>query len=216
MTEQDISDFETYKKWWAEKGAKFVFPKPKDPNAPEKEAEVVQDPSKLNEFTDEAYGYSMKRPMLDNWSFQKADYDGPRVALFYNIPSQEEGAKPYFVARAYVNILLAKKYPSLKDPKAFVEWAKKEVFAPQLDTHDKPLDVTEKTFGGATWTVIAGKGDGIGTKQGWGTMERRYYLTPIGSNILYVDAFIRLGAEKEEIETLWKAVESMTVTPPKK
>jgi hypothetical protein len=43
-------------------------------------------------------------------------------------------------------------------------------------------------------------------------MERRFYITKLGSRILYVDAFVTLAADSEDKVALWACIESIAIT----
>lgn len=216
LTGQDVEDLETFKKWWEEKRAKFEFTKKGAGGGGAGGAgggDGASDTSNLDfasmkEFNDEAYGYLAKKPDDAGWLFEKADYKGPRIAMTYASPDDPA----YRLARVYFSIHDPKQYPP-KDIKGFVEWAKTEIYAKQMDTHDRPIEVRDIALaGGVMATVTVGKGDGKDVKSSWGTMERRIYFVQIGSKILWIDAFVRSGAEDEVKAALWKTVEATVVS----
>jgi hypothetical protein len=204
------SDIQTWKKWWAEHEKGFVFPEAGDPDAPAPAAVGPTIPPGA-EFKDDAFGYSMKRPEADGWTWVKADFDGPRVGLNYSAPEDPK----YLIARAYVSIYNTAKVPP-KDVKGMTDWVLTKPIKEQMDTHDKAPTVTEQKFGGAEWTVVDARGDGIGVKSGWGTIERRFYLVKFDTYMLWVDAFVRTGAEEDVKAALWKSIETITLPAPKK
>jgi hypothetical protein len=210
-TGKEQPDVSAWRKWWEENAKTFVFPEPADPSAPEKPIVGPTIPEGA-EFKDEAYGYTVKRPSAEGWSFIKPDYNGPRMAISYHAPGDEK----YVLARAYIEVYNTVKNPP-KDVKALVEWVKEKPIKEQLDTHDKEADVKEiKGGGGIEWTCVISKGDGIGIKTGWGTIERRFYLVKFDIYMMWVDAFVRSGAEDDIKAALWKSIEDMTLPPPPK
>lgn len=206
-------DAAAWKKWWDENGKAFKFPeaaKPgeKDPASdPAKPAAAGADPSGLNEFKDETYGWSVKRPEAEWWKFMKPDYNGPRVALRCGGGDSAETARAYFGVHD----------PSTSEPKdvaSFATW----VIEHQLK-QEMPLDgIIQKpatktvTAGKVEWTVVTARGLAGGIKSSWGSMERRFYITKLGTKILYVDAFVTLSADAEDKTALWSCIEAITIT----
>ena len=117
----------------------------------------------------------------------------------------------YLIARAYFQAYNPSKAPP-KDIKKLTEWVVATPLKEQLDNHDKPPEVKEMQLGGLTWTVVSAKGDGIGVKNGWGTVERRFYMVMIDKNILWIDAFVRLGEDDEIKQALWHCIETIAIT----
>jgi hypothetical protein len=210
ITGKDTVDIATTRKWWTENGKTFVFPDPTDPNAPEKPVVGATVPEGAD-YKDEAYGFSVKRPETEGWSFMKPDYDGPRIALTYSAP----GDPKYVLARAYIEVYNTVKNPP-KDVKGLVEWVLAKPVKEQIDTHDKAPDVKEIKGATVAWTCVDAKGDGIGIKHGWGTIQRRFYLVKFDIYMMWVDAFVRTGAEDDVKDALWKSIENITLPAPKK
>lgn len=210
LTGKDLGDLEPWKKWWDENGKTFKFPLPRKDGAAPVVADPVADPSALTEFKDEGYGYAMKKPQGEDWKFFKPDYQGPRIGLM----CLQTGSDSFNLARGYVSVHDPAKYEP-RDIKSFAKWAIDVVFKEQfMADEDRPAVISEITVGDTPWTVVTGKGLAAGVKANWGTIERRFYFTPLGSNILYVDAFVRLGSDDELKDALWKSIETMTL--PKK
>ena len=214
LTGKELPDATEWKQWWGENGKTFKFPEPPKqdasgrPAAAPKPAAAAADPSKLEEFTDEAYGWSVKRPEGEDWTFFRPDYDGPRVGLRCGGDSENR-------ARAYFCVHDPSRDP--KDVKAFAQWVIDGAFKEQLPPENRFGDAQTRTMtiGGAEWTVVTGRGLAAGPKEFWGSMERRFYVTKHGSYLVYVDAFVRLGTDAEDKEALWKCIESITLTAKK-
>ncbi len=207
------ADIPSWKKWWAEHEKGFTFPDPTDETAAQQGAAPAGGVAVPTgpEFKDDAYGYSMKRPEADGWTWVKADFDGPRMGLNYAAPEDPK----FLVARAYVQLYNTAKNPP-KDVKGFVEWVKTEVVKKQVDTGDKEPEVKTEQIGGVEWTVVTTKGDGIGVKAGWQTIERRFYIVKFDTYMLWIDAFVRSGAEQTVKDALWNACHTLTLPGGKK
>jgi hypothetical protein len=214
LTVQDISDLESWKKFWDEKGKDFKFP---DPNAPAGAAVAAAtiDPA-APEFKDGTYDFVVKRPEAEGWKFSKPDYtadETPRVMLQFH--DAENGME---MARAYFIIHPIKTVPH--DVKGMAEWALANPFKTQLETDAKhaPETTTKKT-GEYEWTIVGGKGNGLALRAGFGSQERRFYFVKLDNNILYIDACIRLGADEAVAKAFWAAIDGVilpSATPAKK
>ena len=215
---QEIADAVEWKKWWDANGKKFKFPEAATPATADgarpaaPPAAATADPSALTEFKDEAYGYSVKKPEGATWKFFKPDYAGPRVGLV----CFQEGSETSEEGRAYFSVHDPAKFEP-RDIKAFAAWVLGTVFKEQLDTEGmpQPPETKEMKIGGTDWTVVIARGRGLGANSGWGTMERRYYLTKLGAYILYVDSWMRLSAYPEDKTALWACIEAIAITPKK-
>lgn len=213
---KDFPDLAQWKKFWDENGKTFKFPEPpKAAAAGEAPAADMPDPSKLTEFKDDYYGFTVKKPddvpEGTTWKFFKPDYKGPRVGLMC---LNSEGIN---TGRAYFRV----HDPSRFEPhgiKAFAEWVIGTEFREHLDTEGMPQqpDTKEMKFGGADWTVVTGKGLALGPLSNWGTIEHRYYLTKLDPYIFYIDVYVKMSADDEDKEALWKCIESIVMPPPKK
>jgi len=214
---KDAGDAGQWRKWWAENGKTFKFPEAAKGAAgagkPAKPAAPMADPSGLSEFKDEAYGWSVKKPEQEYWKFFKPDYDGPRVGLLC-LPA---GTDAYNMARAYISVHDPAKFEP-KDIKSFAAWAVAKIFKEQFDTDTMPAPpaTKEMNIGGVDWTVVVARGLATGQKAGWGTIERRFYLTKLDPYILYVDAYVRLNADNEDKEAFWKCIEGIVLPAPAK
>jgi hypothetical protein len=214
MTGKDAgADVAAWRKWWTENGKTFAFPVPADPSDPAASAAPVAGASvpKGTEFKDDVYGYTVTRPDADGWKFVKADFDEPRMAMDCVSPDDPN----YIESRTYFSILNTAKYPP-KDVKGMVEWIIATPIKEEIDAHDKAPEVKETKLGGVDWTVVTVKGEAIGRKSGFGTIERRFYVTKFDAYILRVDGFVRSGAEEEVKTALWKSLETITVPAAKK
>jgi len=207
------ADIATWRKWWTENGKTFTFPAPIDPSDPAASAGPLVGAAVPAgaEFKDEAFGYTVKRPEAEGWTFVKPDYDEPRMAIDYFAPDDPK----YLLSRVYVCVHNTSKLPP-KDAKAMVEWVIANPVKEEVDTHDKAPEVKEMKLGGAEWTVVIVKGEAIGRKSGFGTIERRFYVTKFDNYILRVDGFVRSGAEDDVKAALWNCLESITLPVPKK
>lgn len=204
-------DTASWKKWWDANGKTFKFPespKPGEPAAgPAKPAAAGPDPSGLNEYKDEAYGWSVKRPEAEWWKFMLPDYKGPRVALRCGGGDSAETARAYFSVHD----------PSQAEPRdvaSFAKWVidnrlKSEVPAEGIIQAPSTKTVTAN---GIEWTVVSARGLGGAGWSNWGSIERRCYITKVGSRILYVDAFLSLSADGEDKTALWSCIEGITIT----
>lgn len=213
---KDAGDAADWKKWWAENGKTFKFPEqPKQedagkPGAPAaKPGADTPDPSKLAEYKDDYFGWSVKKPEGEGWSFFRPDYAGPRVGLLH-------GSEQFSTSRAYIRVHDPVKYEP-KDVAGLAKWATDVVFKETFgeDGLFAPAETKTVTLGGVEWTVVTGKGLPSGGLANWGSIERRFYFAKMDPNILCVDAYVRLSSEKEEKDALWAFAESISL-PAKK
>lgn len=203
------ADAAAWKKWWDENGKTFRFPeaaKPGDPDpAAGKAADAGADPSGLKEFKDDTYGWSVKLPEGETWKFARPDVQGVRTMMCC-----VDGGD---IARAYFGV----HDPATSAPKdipSFAQWVVDNPFKQELpaDSIIQKPETKTVTANGIEWTVVTARGLAGGVKSNWGSMERRYYLTKLGSRILYVDAFTILSADRETKAGLWTSIESITIT----
>jgi hypothetical protein len=213
MTGQDIADVPGWRKWWNEKGKTFEFQASgaAPPTAAVAPAKIVADAA---EYRDEVYGFACKRPEDAYWSWLKPDFDAARVMLACRDPvdpnPRSQFALVYFILH---DTTTASPY----DVKSFAKWIMDEAFKTQLSFDARHVPTTEiQKQGGVEWTVVKAKGEGLGSRKGWGVHERRVYIVKIGTQILWVDACIRLSANSEMQSALWHSLDSMTVLPPAK
>lgn len=216
---KDAGDAADWKKWWAENGKTFKFPdlpKPEEPSKPAKPgaplpppAADTPDPSKLSEWKDDVFGWSVKKPEMEGWSFFRPDYAGPRIGLLC-------GTEQYSTSRAYFRVHDPAKYEP-KDVAGLAKWSVDVAFKDSFgdDGLFAPAETKTVTLNGVEWTVVSGKGLGAGGLANWGSIERRFYYAKMDPNILCVDAYVRLSSEKEEKDALWAAIEA-TALPAKK
>src|SRR5262249_7282863 len=66
LTGQDIGDSKTWHEWWAKNEKTFTFP---DPNKKDVEVDVT----KLTEYKNDNYGFTIKRPDGAGWAFMGKD-----------------------------------------------------------------------------------------------------------------------------------------------
>jgi len=214
MTGKDAGgDVAGWRKWWTENGKTFVFAPPLDPTDPAAAAAPLSGPAVPAgaEFKDDFYGYVVHRPEVEGWAFKKPDFDKPRMMMEYASPDDPN----YVQARVY----FAVHNPAMnapKDVKAMAEWVLAYPVKEEVDTHDKPPEPKEVKLEGGEWTEIVAKGDAIGRKSGFGTIERHFYIAKMGEYILWIDAFVRSGAEDDVKKALWTCVESVALPAPKK
>jgi len=214
ITGKEGVDIATWRKWWTESGKTFQFPEASaDAGAAGPAAPQANIDPAAAEFKDETYGFSAKKPEGEEWKWMKADYtadETPRVMLKFEPKSGE-------VARAYFIIHQTKKGPP-KDVKGFVKWCledPKGPFKTQLETDEKHAP-KEEPCKQAGWTMVRGAGNGIGARSGFGSQERRWYFVEMGTNILYVDAVIRLGADQAVTDAFWKCLDTISLPAAKK
>src|SRR5262245_11194971 len=205
-------DAAAWKKWWEANEKTFKFPEAAKPGEGDSKsaaqpAAAGADPSGLNEFKDDTYGWSVKRPEAEWWKFMKPDYNGPRVALRCGGGDSSETARAYFGVHD----------PTSSEPKDVPSFATC-VIEHTLKTEmpidgiiQKPATKTVKA-GNVEWTVVTARGLAGGVKSNWGSMERRFYITKLGTKILYVDAFVTLSADNEDKTALWGCIEAIAIT----
>ncbi len=212
----DAGDAADWKKWWAENGKTFKFPEaPKQEEAGKSSAPAAKpgaempDPSALAEWKDDYFGWSVKKPEAEGWSFFRPDYAGPRVGLLC-------GSEQYSTSRAYIRVHDPAKYEP-KDVAGLAKWAVDVAFKDSFgdDGLFAPAETKTVTLNGVEWTIVIGKGLGAGGLANWGSIERRFYFAKMDPNILCVDAYVRLSTEKEEKEALWACIEAVKL-PAKK
>jgi hypothetical protein len=213
LCSHEEADAAAWKKWWDENGKTFRFPdtaKPGEKDPPSgtaKPAAGGADPSGLSEFKDETYGWSVKRPEAEWWKFMKPDYNGPRVALRCGGGDSAETARAYFGVHD----------PTSSEPRdvaSFATWVIEHTLKQEMPVDgiiQKPATKTVKA-GNVEWTVVTARGLAGGVKSNWGSMERRFYITKLGTKILYVDAFATLSADNEDKTALWACIEAITIT----
>jgi len=198
LTDQDQGDYAGWKKWWSEHAATFVFPKPDAPDA--------GDVSKLAEWTDARYGYTVKRPDAADWAFKGRD-------AYYRI--QLAASDPGGVLRAFVGWNVYRTTgSSFKDLRSYVEWWTGK----QIPEHEigpfapggEPTAETKK-FGGREWTVISANGTTKGGLAGWGAVEHRVYVTKIDVGFLYAWALVKTTTVAEDKQRAWDAAEKTIV-----
>lgn len=194
LTLQDIGDHKTWMEWWEKNKKTFTFP---DPN----QAEV--DPATLAEFTDQAYGWTIKKPEGKFWTFVKPDYAGGRITLTYK---DETGLE---WARLRVTTWKA----STEAPNSGVQaqswretWEKDE-----FSQFSKPCEIQTRKIGGRDFTILTARGVASGSWKAWEGCERRYYgFMPHSTQLLWFDLVVRSGAEDAVKQGLWGAMEGIT------
>ena len=193
LTGQAIGDSTTWKEFWDDRRKTFEFP---DPNAPK------VDPATLDEWTDVAYGYTVKKPSGEGWKFADPGNEFERMWL------ANEDSDELVMARVSFQLHNL----STQNPKTLKElaaWYEKDFAENRLKDMREPPKVEERKIGGREFTVITGKGESGGNFAGWGAAEMRAYLTQVGHIVVRFEGTCRLGAEPEVKEALWSAIEKM-------
>lgn len=206
LTGKDIGDATTWKDFWTKNRKTFTFP---DPN----KKEEPLDP-KAKEFTDEAYNYTVKRPDSAGWYFQPKD-DTVRVRIMNKDEQNLEwGRVEWLIHNTTTQApkdlnLLADYWMNTGLPNEFSEFT---------DTGKPKRE--EQRIAGRDWIVIKAKGMGKAGRVGWGSMERRIYLTKcdyMGAPHLILCCWItcRNGMEQEQKDRLYAAAEGIVIKPTK-
>jgi hypothetical protein len=198
LTAQPIGDGKSWQEFWDKKRKEFKFP---DLNA----AEV--DPATLDEWSDPAYGYTVKKPEGEGWAFKKTEWDAIRMRL-EKTETTEDGEYVLLRVDFQIHNLSSQTPKSIKELAAwYVEDYKNERFS---DLRGSEPELVEKKVAGRDFYVITAKGESGGSYKGWGTAEMRAYLTKVGHIVVRMDCTARLGAEPEDREKLWKVIEEST------
>jgi len=193
LTQQEIGDGKSWQDFWDKRRKNYVFP---DPNA----ADV--DPATLAEWSDIAYGYTIKKPEGETWTFTDAGTEWSRMRLESRDPKDE-------LVMARVDFMIHNL--STQSPKTIGElakWYKGDLAERRFSELSKEPEIEERKIGDREFTVIRARGDSGKFYSGWGTIEVRIYLTKVGHICVRMEALTRLGAEPEEQAALWAAVES--------
>ena len=205
LTGQDLGDAPTWEKWWEGNRKGFKFP---DPNKKDEAAAV--DP-KQKEYTDAAYNYTVKRPDAAGWYFQPKD-EWCRIRIINKDEKDYEwGRVEWQIYNTSTN--------SPKDIKSLADWWLATGF-PENEFSDfsetgKPK-LEERKFAGRPWFIVSAKGTGAKSRQSWGPMERRIYLTKadyMGAPhlILVCQVVCRSGMEDEQKKRLFDAAEGVVL-----
>ncbi len=192
-TGEDMADAQTWKEFWDKNRKTFSFP---DPNAPE------VDPTTLMKWNDRAYGYTIERPITDDWSFVKADNPDIRMRL-QSADTEQVNCRVDFLIHN-----LSRGTVTTMDQ--LIEWYEKDYKENRFADIKEGPTVTERSIGGRAFKVITAKGDSGGMYKGWGTIEFRSYVTQVNHIVVRFEALVRLGAEPETKEALWKSLESVS------
>jgi len=207
LTGQDIGDSATWKKYWADHKKGFKFPDPA------KKDEVV-DVSALKEYTDPTYGYTIKRPEGGGWHFQPKD-EYCRIRLCNKDEQNVEwGRIDWSIHNTTTQ--------TPKDIKGLADWYVTKGLVDEIGefaTKDnKPIlpALSEMKISGRDFLLVQAKGMGKGNREGWGSMERRIYMTKcdfMGAPhlILYANLVIRNGTEQDIKDKFYKAIEDMVI-----
>jgi hypothetical protein len=200
LTDQDPGDYAAWKKWWSEHGKTFEFPK-----GDSKDRGINL--ATLPEWTDQRYGYTLKRPTTKGWAFLQEP--GFRIAL---ARTDDSGTRTTFVGWNYYDIAGS----SFKDVKDYVAWWMFQ----QLPEHEfakyasggEPTQ-TPKKFAGRDWVVIGAKGATKDALSTWGEAEHRIYVTKLSERFIYAWAIVRTTAAEEDKQATWDSVEGVLFAP---
>ncbi len=192
LTGESIGDAQSWTEFWDNERKKFEFP---DLNAPE------VDPSTLDEWTDAAYGYTVKKPDGPGWAFKKTEWDAIRMRL------EKADDDEMVLARVDFQIHnLSSQSP--KTIKELAEWYAQDFKDNRFsDLRGKEPTIEERRIGGRDFWIISAKGDSGGSYRGWSTAEMRAYLTKVGRIVVRMEGTARLGAEEADREALWNVIE---------
>lgn len=192
LTMQSIGDGKSWQEFWEKRRKTFEFP---DPNA----AEV--DPATLDEWSDVAYGYTVKKPEGSSWAFKKTEFDSIRMRL----EKLDEDELVMVRADFQIHNLSSQSPKSIKE---LAEWYVKDFKEARFsDLRGQEPTLEERKIGGRDFWVVTAKGDSGGSYKGWGTAEMRAYLTQVGHIVVRFEGTARLGAEPEDREALWNVFE---------
>ena len=203
LTGQDLGDASMWEKWWDGNKKTFKFP---DPN--KKEPEV--DWATLKEYTDPSYNYTVKCPVGGGWHFQpKDEYCRARINK-----KDEQGVEWARVDWRIHNTTTQ----TPKDIKGLADWYVTKGLVDEISefaANSQPK-LEEKKMAGRDWLLVTAKGMGQGNRAGWGSMERRLYMTKcdfMGAPhlILYADIVCRSGTEDEDKKKLFESVENVVL-----
>jgi hypothetical protein len=199
----DIPDAATWTKFWNEKKKGFVFPDPHKPKEPD------VDVTKLTEWTDTVYGYTVKRPDGKLWTFKGKD-DWFRIQT---IAVDEKNV--WWCWGAWGVYKLDAK---IKDPKTYAEWWANEEFG-KTAAEGKEFDeyavggepkIDERKFAGREWMHVVAKGKTKGGFVKWGAFEKHVYITKLDYQLLYAVGTVSTGAEPEDRLKLLGFIEGIT------
>jgi hypothetical protein len=203
LTGQDLGDAATWEKWWESNRKTFKFP---DPN----KKEVDVDWATLKEYTDPSYNYTVKCPQGGGWHFQpKDEYCRARISK-----KDEQGVEWARIDWRIHNT----KTMTPTDIKALADWYMTKGLIDDISEFAEGASpkLDDKKIAGREWLLVTAKGMGQGNRAGWGSMERRLYMTKcdfMGAPhlILYADVVCRNGTEDEDKKKLFESVENVVL-----
>ncbi|MCG3134850.1 MAG: hypothetical protein HMLKMBBP_02254 [Planctomycetes bacterium] len=202
LTMQDIADSGTWREWWEKEKKTFTFP---DPNVKE------VDPAGLSEFTDHAYGWTMKKPEHADWKFEKFSEYGGRVMLH----NTDEKNMLWARVRVYARKAQADTGGTIE---TFIKWFEKgwreghnKEEGAEFEEFSRQPAVEKKMIGGRELHVLSARGKGGGSWKWWSSCERRVYVfMPNKSLFVYWECVVNNAAEDPVKAALWQAVEGVT------
>jgi hypothetical protein len=203
LTGQDLGDAATWEKWWENNRKTFKFP---DPN--KKEPEV--DWAALKEYADPSYNYTVKRPDGGGWHFQPKDqYCRARI----NLVGEDKVEMGRVDWRIHNTTSMTP-----KDIKGLADWFITKGLIDEISefTATGQPKLEDHKMAGREWLLVTAKGMGQGNRAGWGSMERRVYMTKcdyMGAPhlILYADVVLRNGMEDADKKKLFDSVEAVVL-----
>lgn len=200
LTLQDIADAATWRSWWEENKKTFTFP---DPNVKE------VDPAGLDAYTDQAYGWTMKKPDGKDWVFEKYSEYGGRLLL----RNTDEKENLWARIRVYTHKVDSEVGSNPEQYCKYFEksWREGINEAPEFAQFSKEPVIEKKMIGGREFMVVGARGQGGGDWKWWSSVERRVYITMVNKSLfLYFECALNLGAEEPVKAALWQAVEGVT------
>lgn len=203
LTGQDLGDAATWEKWWETNRKTFKFPDPAKP-------EVEVDWASLKEYSDPSYNYTVKCPQGGGWHFQPKDQYCRARLNKVDEEKMEWGRVDWQIHNT--TTMTPNSYKGLAD------WYLTKGLPEEISefTPSGEPKLEEKKLVGREWLVVTAKGMGKGNRAGWGSMERRLYMTKcdyMGSPhlILVANVVCRNGMEDEDKKKLFESVENVVL-----
>jgi len=197
LTDRDFGEYAEWKKWWADHAKTFEFP-PLDATGGQ------ADVSKLAEWSDRRYGYTVKRPEGKGWTFKPEDPHF-RIQL---VKAEDDGTLSAFAGWGIYNTTGS----SIKEVDQYADWWIKQQFPShefeRYSVGGEPK-VEQRKFAGRDWTVITARGLGKDAMASWGAMEHRVYFTKTDVRFIYAWVVAKTTAAPEDQLKAWNFVESV-------
>lgn len=202
LTGEEMPDAAAWDKWWKENEKTW---QPPDPNA-----NVEPDWATIQEYTDRAFHYVLKKPAAGKyWMFEKYDGAGGRVKLHYRDDKGFLWAQVRVASRKADN-------STGSTLESFAKWYegffREQEFEPEFAKGGEPATAAMK-IGGRDFVKLSARGKGKGSWKLWESCERRIYVTQTSPGMfLYFEAAILNGTEDDIKAAYWAAIEGVTFT----